>query len=233
MSFLTDTDLKPLICTEKEWLSKDKLNIHPYSEECLTPVGYDLRVGNSYASSFNSSVSYIKDKQKIIVRPWETVLITSLENIGMPQSKKYSAFITSKVSMVSRGLSHISTNIDPDWKGNLLIAIHNPSKSQITLISGEAFCTINFIENKSPSSKKCEKEPGRTDILLNNYAAKSKETIDIEHKHKIKRFAFQGGLVLSFGLIGWWLFGNGPGFIASVAMGGNIALCFPFLINKD
>jgi deoxycytidine triphosphate deaminase len=149
VGLLTDTDLKKLIISDPNWLDKDKLHIFPYSEECLTPVGYDLRVGSQYASSIDAKLYSLNADNKVVIKPGDTVLITTLEDIGMPQNRKISAFITSKVSKVSKGLSHISTNIDPDWKGHLLIALHNPSRNIVSLDHGEAFCTVNFIENKS------------------------------------------------------------------------------------
>ena len=139
MCLLTDTDLKKLICTEREWLDEKTLHIFPYEEECMTPVGYDVRVGNQYASSIDARIYNLNDGDHVTILPGDTVLITTLENIEMPRNRNYSAFITSKVSKVSQGLSHISTNIDPDWRGNLLIAMHNPSRNIIYLFFREPF----------------------------------------------------------------------------------------------
>lgn len=224
MSLLTDTDLKLLICKEEDWSDKNKLHIYPYEDSCLTPVGYDVRVGSYYASSMDADRYNIPhDKPYVTIKPGDTILITTLENIGMPQNHTISAFITSKVSKVSKGLSHISTNIDPDWVGNLLIAIHNPSRNVVTLEYNEPFCTLNFIENKSPSTKGSEHPPGRIDVLLTQFteAQKISKMLEMNKTKREKRFnlLIKGSIILLCGIIGYSVFNSTPGFIALVAMG--------------
>jgi len=226
MSLLTDTDLAKLLSTDRDWTDKDTLHIYPYEENCLTPVGYDVRVGKQYASAIDAKIYKLDENEPVIIIPGDTVLITTLENIEMPSSRKYSAFITSKVSKVSQGLSHISTNIDPDWRGNL-IAIHNPSHSSVTLKYGETFCTLNFIENKSASTKECGKEPGRTDVLLKNFVEDVKETRErekkIEKRRNLLNLTLKAILILIPCSIGYFLFGSEPGFIAMTALGVGLA----------
>lgn len=223
MCLLTDTDLKILITTEKDWLDKDKLHIHPYDEECLTPVGYDVRVGHQYASSIDAELYALNSDDQVIIKPGDVVLITTLEDISMPQNRTISAFITSKVSKVSKGLSHISTNIDPDWTGHLLIAIHNPSHNTVSLKHGEAFCTVNFLENKTPSRKDCGSPPGRSDILLKQFLNDVKESrkqadVNFRGKYRIRAF-YKGSIILASGFLGLQFFGSTPGIIATTAMG--------------
>lgn len=223
MCLLTDTDLTNLITSEKDWSDKHRLHIYPFDAECLTPVGYDVRVGPQYASSIDAELYELKPNDQVIIKPGDTVLITTLEDIGMPQNRTISAFITSKVSKVSKGLSHVSTNIDPDWKGNLLIALHNPSRNTVFLKYGEAFCTVNFIENKSPSSKDCGKEPGRSDILLKQFLkdvkeARAKELYIRQSTHR-RILIYKIVIIATSGLVGYGLFRSTPGFIAMSALG--------------
>jgi len=223
MCLLTDTDLTKLIISEKNWTDKDKLHIFPYNPECLTPVGYDVRVGQQYASSIDGELYELKPDDQVIIKPGDTVLITTLEDIGMPQNRTVSAFITSKVSKVSKGLSHISTNIDPDWKGQLLITLHNPSRNIVSLKYGEAFCTINFIENKTPSCKDCGKDPGRSDILLKQFLrdvkeAREKELSTFRSAHR-RILIYKIVIIAASGLLGYGIFRSTPGFIATSALG--------------
>jgi deoxycytidine triphosphate deaminase len=227
MSFLTDTDLSLLICSDKDWADKNKLYIYPYEKECLTPAGYDVRIGSRYASALDASICNLSSDDCVTIKPTDTVLITTLENIGMPQNHTISAFITSKVSKVSKGLSHISTNIDADWRGNLLIAIHNPSHRVVKLKYGEPFCTLNFIENKSPSTKESHKDPGRTDILLEQFIQDVKISKELETNKNIQEnrinLLIKIGIILVFGIIGYIIFSSTPGFIALAAMGVGIS----------
>jgi len=216
MSLLTDTDLSKIICTDEICEDKvKKIQIFPFAEKSLTPVGYDLRVGNLYSSAFKSDKFKLTKDDKIIIDPRDTVLITTLESINMPTDRSISALILSKVSKVSEGLSHISTTIDPDWKGPLLIAMNNHSKNKVELNCGDAFCTVVFFENKSPSTKKCGKEPGRNDLFMKQWIHEARK---VKQKEMLKTFVSPGIIILSL-IIGYSFFGNNPGFIATTAAG--------------
>jgi len=179
MALLTDTDLNKIINKNTEKKPTDEqLQIFNFDEKNLTPVGYDLRIGERHISKKKGLIITRKKTRKknfLKISPGDTVLITTLENIWMPQNRKISAIILSKVSQVSKGLSHIATTIDADYRGNLLIAITNHSKEKIELKYGETFCTIVFFENLSPSTVFCKKEPGRIDQLMKHFEEESKK----------------------------------------------------------
>ena len=170
MGLLTDTDLLRLIYSQRpsSEVTDDKIVIYPFDEDFLTPVGYDLRVGSPYATSNQTKRKKISEGESLVIGPGSTALITTLEYIGMPKNRMVSALIESKVTKVSKGLSHISTTVDPDWKGNLLIAVHNHSKNGIEMKYGESFCTVVFFQNVSRATKDCDKPPGRPDGFLDN-----------------------------------------------------------------
>lgn len=219
MSILTDTDIVKIIQTDHQWLNKNKLHIFPFSEESLTPIGYDLRVGNTYSSSSIGKLVEIKEGDSINIKPGDTVLICTLETIGMPHDRSLSALIESKVSKVSKGLSHISTTVDPDWNGELLIAIHNPSRNSIQLNFGETFCTIVFLKNISPSTKDCNKQPRRSDILLKEWAKIVREKETEKRKKKTFSRSLQLIILIISSLVGYLLFKNNAGFVAMTALG--------------
>ena len=176
MSFLTDTDLKTIISSDVNCNDNDKLIISPFSENCVTPIGYDLRVGGTYVTTGKKDIKNVSDGEFIVLPPNSTSLITTLENIEMPKNRLYSGLIESKVSKVSQGLSHISTTVDPDWRGELLIAVHNHSSEKVSLKYGDTFCTIVFVKNESASTKKSGHDPGRRQLLLNQFAEISKKS---------------------------------------------------------
>lgn len=223
MSLLTDTDIKKILCTDNVRVGKNKIHIYPYEEECLTPVGYDVRIGNRYVSAIDARLYDMNENDQVTIKPGDTVLITTLEKVDMPDDRSISAFITSKVSIVAKGLSHISTNIDPDWKGNLLIAIHNPSCGKVILNHGDSLCTLNFIENKSPSTKECGKDSGRTDILLNQFVTNARESHTLEQskirKQHRRSLILKISTIIFFGVLGYFLFENTTGFVAMTAAG--------------
>lgn len=214
MSLLTDTDLEKIISDESKECSHEKIVICPYSEDCLTPIGYDLRVGNKATTSNNDGYIPLLENKYLTIDPGATALILTLENLRMPRNRMISGLIESKVTKVSEGLSHISTTVDPDWEGNLLIAVRNHSRKRIKIKYGEPFCTIIFIENKSASTRPCEKDKGRSDILIKKF---EKEAHAAARKRRF--FEYSPPIIIIIGsLLGWLIFKNNPGFVAVVAI---------------
>ena len=214
MSILTDTDITQILKKSESEATEESLVIDPFSNE-LTPVGYDLRVGGTVATSNTVGRQKIIKGESITISPGATALITSLENVVMPKNRTLSAFIKSKVTMVSKGLSHISTTIDPDWRGNLLIAIHNHSTEKIKLSYGEPFCTVVFIRNISPSTGISNKQPGRLDVFINKF---EQETAKAKKMRRLQEF-IPPIIVLSFAATGYFVFKNTIGFVALVSIG--------------
>lgn len=167
MSLLTDTSIKDLLTTDKdEWerneaTKKEKLLIANFDGESLTPVGYDLRVGSQYLKMYHRIKDFaeLEENGELIILPKEIVAIETEEFIGMPQNKMYSGILVSKVSLVEKGLSHISTSLDADWKGKLIITIVNLSNRKITLKRRQSFCTMILFKNESPATRECRKHP--------------------------------------------------------------------------
>ena len=161
----------------------------------------------------------LKEGETITLRPGTTALISTLEWIRMPSDKTVTALIESKVSQVSRGLSHISTTVDADWRGELLIAVHNHAIQNVTLQYGNAFCTMVFFRNSSPATRDCDKQPGRLDIFLNQFSERSAKA----QRRKNYQDLIPPALVVGAAIGGYLAFGNNPGFIATVAVGVGIS----------
>lgn len=175
MALLTDTSIRRLLSTDKEeWIQKEEINkekllIANFWDDSLTPVGYDLRVGCRYIK-MRSKISYhednLKENEKLTIQPNEIVAIETEEYIGMPQSKQYSGIVVSKVSMGEEGLSHVSTSLDADYKGELIITMANRSKRRIALERKQPFCTVIFFKNEFAATKACEKDPNKHYMTL-------------------------------------------------------------------
>lgn len=160
---MTDTDIKTILTTnEDEWkgdVKTEKLLIKGFEKKSLTPVGYDLRVGELYLrmSSKVKDWNKLQDDSHLVILPDEMVAIETEELIGMPQNKKYSGILVSKVTVSEKGLSHISTSLDPDYQGKLIITLSNVSRRKITLGRNQPFCTMILFGNKSPATGDCGK----------------------------------------------------------------------------
>ncbi len=123
--------------------SEDGLFIEDFDNNSLTPVGYDLRVGEEGYSWKRKEIINIKQDGKVQIEAHDTLVIRTLESLSL--SRKVSATIHSIVSkVIPKGLSDISTTIDPGWTGKLLISVHNNRDSSTELLYGERLCTVCF-----------------------------------------------------------------------------------------
>lgn len=209
MSILTDTYLRQIICSKEEQLDDSKIFISNFQEESLTPMGYDLKVGGYYRTyGSRQGLTRIKQGEQIVIKPGDTALIATLEEINMPRDGSVSALVVSKLSQVARGLSNISTKIDPNWQGgSLLIALHNFSRDSIALKYSEEICSLVFFENKV-SSKKAPRSGG---IDRFNIAS--------SQKARFKRLILQSLpiiVVLIIPALVYWRFGKSVIFDASI-----------------
>jgi len=220
MGALTDTDIRKRLASDQGARRTQDLLILPFDEESLTPIGYDLRVGEWYATSDNPLRRQLKRGETLTIRPHSTALIESLESVDMPQDRSLMGLIESKVSRVSRGLSHISTTVDPDWEGHLLIAVHNHSERRQVFKSGDQFCTLVFIRTESPSTKRCGKGPGRKDLLYKMLEESARKRA---LSGRMANFA-PPAIVIVTATVGYVVFGSTAGMAACATGGAALAL---------
>lgn len=222
MAVLTDTDLQDVLCKEETWRDAARtLHIHPYDDKSLTPVGYDLRVGERYSSNLRSGMSTLGQGGELEISPGETVLVTTLESIGMPRNKMLSAFVCSRVSLVAKGLSHISTTVDADWVGPLLIAVTNQGRSSVSLPYGERLATVVFLNNNKPASRSVNRPPSRHDLYMSEWENQTRAWKTLTRRAALHdRLVFWSRPVLVMtGLgLGLGLLGSTPGAVAAVAV---------------
>lgn len=128
------------------------------------------------------------------VEPNDTVLILTQEAVWV--SNNIAGTFHSKVGIVSIGFGHISTTLDPNWEGPLLISLNNPTKKRLKLVIGEekpegnkykSFITLIFYKMISKTSRQQDNLPSRIEILKNltnglEYEKKYKELLEVIDK---------------------------------------------------
>jgi deoxycytidine triphosphate deaminase len=154
MALLTDVDIKKA-------LGKD-IVIEPFSVESLTPVGYDFTVGDFVYSLEHGLVEPSNDCY--MLPPKSTVQILTKESLWV--SGRLAGTFHSKVSLVSKGLSHISTTLDPGWYGPLLVTVRNNMDREFPLKVGSSFVTLVFFKVSTPTKTPSLKPEFRKDILI-------------------------------------------------------------------
>jgi deoxycytidine triphosphate deaminase len=132
-SMLSDTDIKKYL--------GNGIEIEPFVQTSLSPIGYDFRVGD-WAFSLKQRKEYdVKTKGRVVVKPGDTVVIRTLESMRL--SCEFGATVHSMVSLLTEGgISHISTTVDPTHTGKLLIQFHNQSVDPVVLCPKRPFCSV-------------------------------------------------------------------------------------------
>ncbi|HLP91560.1 MAG TPA: hypothetical protein VK184_23620 [Nostocaceae cyanobacterium] len=216
MSILTDTDLNKILCYDNnQWGASKPLLIQDGSDDCITPMGYDLRVGGFYKTFIaKPNLDTLDEGKSVEIKPGDIALIGTYEKIKMPKDGSISALILSKVSLVSKGISNISTKVDPGWaEGELLIPVQNFSRDIIKLDYKEKFCTIVFFKNESPAS------------LYNSSSSREKffrllsQTSRTSFIKDVQLGLVSISIIGIAGISGYYFFGNSPGFGVTVTVG--------------
>lgn len=234
MSILSDTNLEECVCFyENEWQKEEDILIKNGSKKCFTPMSYDLRVGNFYRTLITpphlvSLKDKPKDEQKVIIKPGDIVLIGTLEEIKMPINGNISGLIVSKVSQVSKGLSNVSTKVDPGWSdGQLLVPIQNISKDTIELGYEEQFCTLIFLSNKLPSSKVYSSSS--RDKLVELFAQTQSNSFRREQVINIIAYLI---ITAIFSGAGYWIFRDSTGTLVIYTIGTGLYTVLQPIIAK-
>jgi dCTP deaminase len=145
MAALSDIEIR-------EMIESGKLKIANFSESCLGPASYDLRLGSSVYRSSMKEPKKLTEGDVLTIEPNEFVLVTTYEILELPCN------IISQVGLRARfslsGLLNISgLQVDPGFKGRLVLGMTNLSQKPRTITYLDRIFTIQFQRLSSTSSK--------------------------------------------------------------------------------
>lgn len=166
MALLSDVDIK------KE-LGRN-IFIYPLDFDNLKGSSINLRASKLAWSLSKKTSTFDISNNKIIIPAHDTVLVETEETLFV--TNKISGSYHSRVKLVSKGIGHIGTTLDPEWVGPSLIALHNHTKLDTEIDVGESIVSIMFHYLKSKSIKKNTNTPGRPE-LLNGFNLSDEEKI--------------------------------------------------------
>ena len=157
------------------------LKIEPFNQTVdLKLASYDITptmIAMSTKLGMLETVYQAKDTSLYIkVRAKDTVLVVSNEYFSVPPDM--AGYVMSRVSKVADGFGHVSTSIDPNWKGALLIALSNPTNKAIKIgvgrdrgpnTRGDSLATVSFHYLHAPVTEEARPDPNfegmRLDLL--------------------------------------------------------------------
>lgn len=184
MSTLSNIDI------EKE-LIQGNILVFPFVRKNIKGASYNFTVGQfAYQIPKDSKSGYKRAydsvQQRIVLPPKSTVLVATNESIWV--SHKIAGTYHSKVKLVSQGVGHIGTTLDPDYLGVALIALHNLSEQEVILKPGQdTFVSINFHYLKTGSNVNHDNQPGRPDLVnMVNPNEEDRKWLEVDYRNNKK-----------------------------------------------
>jgi len=141
MSILSDQDIKYLLNKE--------IVIYPYGEDCISPLGYDLRIGYAINLTAEHQSTATPDAGKILIPSKTSVFIITKEHVYL--SRRVAGTLHARGSLAARGLYINSTTVDPNWGGQMTFLIHNISEKPVELDVESRFITLIFHRVNTPT----------------------------------------------------------------------------------
>lgn len=133
--------------TEIEQLGNKLLD--PFGgKNCLTPIGYDLRVGDTIYLLTSSDKKDLKPGKSVEIPPKERFAVESLEKVILDE--KMFAFIFTRISLLWEGLTSLGTRIDPGFQDKLILIFSNDSSKSIRLTHGQRICNVMVFKYEDP-----------------------------------------------------------------------------------
>lgn len=137
MSLLTDNEIKKKV-------EEGVIKFENFSEDCLEPASYDMRLGEqAFKSRPERGLINIKDLGMITIEPGEFTILTTHERIELP--KNIAGHIGLRSHYARKGIVLLSgPQIDPGFRGLLTVAAYNIGPRDVVIPFLEKFCTTEY-----------------------------------------------------------------------------------------
>jgi|GEM_PF-3457271 deoxycytidine triphosphate deaminase len=144
--------------------------IEPYNPKKLKPAAYELSVGELYSiGGQTGKLSPETGKNEIIIKPFEVVIIQTLERLNLPRF--LIARWNLRVKWAYKGLLWVGgPQVDPGYQGYLFCPLYNLSDTDVRLSYGEEIAVIDFVTTTPLTSQPIEdRYKGSRRILFEDY----------------------------------------------------------------
>ncbi|MCZ2808164.1 MAG: dCTP deaminase [Candidatus Bathyarchaeota archaeon] len=108
-----------------EHLENGEVKLEPFERSCLNPAGYDLR-----------------SSKTVILKPKHYELVATLETVEL--GLNVTAYLHIRSSLAREGVIGSFAVVDPGFRGQLTLNLHNVSEKEVTLREGERIVQIVF-----------------------------------------------------------------------------------------
>jgi dCTP deaminase len=132
-----------------------ELIIDPFDNESLQPANYDFRIGRAaFASSTKEKVD-VAQKGLIVIEPGDFAVVETLERVE--SGNQMAAMLGLRSEYARQGLLMLSgPQIDPGFRGVLVIRVVNLAPRRVALPYEAPFLTAQFFRLAEPVHKSYE-----------------------------------------------------------------------------
>lgn len=133
----------------KDYVEKGLLGIENFSEQCVQPASYDMRIGEEvYLSTKRDVLKLSGNGGHFTIDPSAVANITTYECLKLPNNIAGRPGI--KSGLARRGLfTSIGIQADPGFDGRLFISVFNVTPLPVTLGYLDTFLSIEFNQLKN------------------------------------------------------------------------------------
>jgi dCTP deaminase len=117
-----------------EHLRSGEVKLEPFEQSCLNPAGYDLR-----------------SLKNIVLKPKCYKLVATLETVEL--GLDVTSYLHIRSSLAREGVIGSFAVVDPGFRGQLTLNLHNISEKSITIGEGERIVQIVFHKLGSTAGK--------------------------------------------------------------------------------
>lgn len=132
-----------------------ELGIEPFAESSLQPASYDFRIGRqAFVSSTREKVD-VSQTGLIVIEPGDFAVVESIERVELGQQT--AAMLGLRSEYARQGLLLLSgPQIDPGFRGVLVMRVVNLAPKRIALPYEAPFLTAQFFRLAEPVAKRYE-----------------------------------------------------------------------------
>ena len=133
---LTDSQIRTAI-------QQGKLSLEEFDEGSLQPASYDMRLGKEAFTSSGREKVDVKSKGSVLIEAGDFAVLISFEKVQM--ARDMAGHIGLRSHYARKGLILLSgPQIDPGFKGRLVVGVFNSSPRDLIIPYKESFCTVEF-----------------------------------------------------------------------------------------
>lgn len=130
-------------------VNQKNIVIIPINKDSITPLGYDISIGKIITLSSANGDKIIEEEGKIKIPPKSLNIVVAKEFIWL--SKNVIGTLHARGTLAAKGILTNSTNVDPNFGGQMIMSLYNSSDKIIVLDEEAPFITLIFHSSLTPT----------------------------------------------------------------------------------